>query len=303
MWRFLALILIGMAHHPKLHAQEIKTDYIEDRFFVLLSSQGVQAKLLLDSGGNTGIHPEFAWYWMTPGADVKDGKLKFGIESPFDSLPWDTLQKGYIRLLPPQDEETNLIRKLAQDGIIGHGWLGTGVWKFDYPKKTLTLLSGTEKSRSGIKVPLFFKGEGFYYPRFRIEVDGKPLDMLLDTGATSFFSPVAQKELGLTQAFSASSFIRESIFSEWQRQHPEWKVIPQGDRFGKNDLIRVPKLKIGDLEVGPVWFAKRPNKAYDEFMSKFMDCKCAGAVGGNVLRSFEIVVDYPNKTAFFNKTK
>jgi hypothetical protein len=88
---------------------------------------------------------------------------------------------------------------------------------------------------------------------------------------------------------------------EWQRQHPEWKVIPQGDRFGKNDLIRVPKLKIADLDVGPVWFAKRPNKAYDEFMSKFMDCKCAGAVGGNVLKSFEIVVDYPNKAAFFNK--
>jgi hypothetical protein len=59
MWRFLALILIGMAHHPKLHAQEIKTDYIEDRFFVLLSSGLPRICVVLDDAGNLSKRRQF----------------------------------------------------------------------------------------------------------------------------------------------------------------------------------------------------------------------------------------------------
>ena len=69
--------------------------------------------------------------------------------------------------------------------------------------------------------------------------------------------------------------------------------------MGNNDMIQVPKVMIAGQIVGPVWFAKRPNSAYDDFMSKYMDCKCDGAVGGNIFKSFSMTIDYPKKAAWF----
>ena len=125
--------------------------------------------------------------------------------------------------------------------------------------------------------------------------------LVLDTGGTSFFSEHAMKDLQLKEAFSASSFIRESIFESWKKKHPDWKTIEAGDRMGNQALIQVPKIEIAGYSIGPVWFARRSNKAYDEMMAQYMDCKCAGAIGGNVLKNFSITLDYPAKTAWFEK--
>jgi hypothetical protein len=134
----------------------------------------------------------------------------------------------------------------------------------------------------------------------QISVDGENLDVLFDTGATSVLSVEAQKELKKTSAFVSSSFIRESVFNTWKEKHPTWKIIVAGDRFGNQDLIQVPVVMVAGKKVGPVWFAKRADKVYDEGMSQYMDCKCAGAIGGNVLKDFEIILDYPKKEAWFN---
>ncbi len=289
----LALILTG-----SVFAKEIKTSFENDRIFAKLRFNGVEAIMLLDSGGNTGLFPEYVFYWKTEGSKVEKNYLKFLNKGPFDNFPKDVLTDNSIRLMSGQDEELVMIRKVVKDGLFGHAWFGNRLWQLSYSEKSLKLLNKIDSPR-GQKVPLFFKGIGYFYPRMSISVEDESLDVLFDTGGTSVLSEVAMNELNLKDAIVASSFIRESIFNKWQKKHPDWKVIQAGDRFGNNDLIRVPLVVVAGKKIGPIWFAKRPNSAYDEMMSQYMDCKCAGAIGGNVLKYFDITLDYPNKAAWF----
>ena len=66
-------------------------------------------------------------------------------------------------------------------------------------------------------------------------------------------------------------------------------------------MIEVPKIKIAGYTVGPVWFTRRADKNFHEFMSKFMDKQVEGAIGGNALRHFRITIDYPQAKAVFEK--
>jgi hypothetical protein len=277
---------------------KIPVDFVYDRMFAKPTFKGVEAQMLLDTGGNTGIYSEFAWYWKTEGAGVESGFFKFSKDSPFATFPYDILQKQSIRVLA-NDEEAMLMRKVLRDGIFGHGWFGGRVWRIDYPNRSLLLLKNS-KDAKGKKVELGFKSEALFYPRFQVQVEGVALNMLFDTGATSFFSPEAVKKLGLEGAFSSSSFIRQSVYDKWKAAHPDWHVIEGGDRFGNQPLIRVPVVVIAGKKVGPVWFARRSNDAYDKMMAEYMDCNCDGAIGGNAFRSFKtITIDYPGRAAWF----
>lgn len=86
--------------------------------------------------------------------------------------------------------------------------------------------------------------------------------------------------------------------------NPLWQVVDSGDKFGGGGfLIQVPKLKIGQVEVGPLWFATRKDKIYDQYSKDIMDSHIEGAVGGNILKHFEIIADYPGRKLYFKQVK
>ena len=99
----------------------------------------------------------------------------------------------------------------------------------------------------------------------------------------------------------ATSSIVASTFDDWTRRHPDWRVIPQADEFQNEAMIEVPSVTVAGYEVGPVWFTRRADKNFHEFMSRFIDRTIEGALGGNVLRSFRMTVDYPGAAAYFEK--
>ena len=140
------------------------------------------------------------------------------------------------------------------------------------------------------------------FPRIRAEIDGKAFDLLLDTGATvnlSESAAAALKENG--SRIRATSFIVASTFDDWTRRHPDWRVLPGADEFLKESMIEVPSVKVAGFDVGPVWFTRRPDKNFHEFMSQFMDRTVEGALGGNALRGLRVTVDYPNAVAYFER--
>ena len=97
----------------------------------------------------------------------------------------------------------------------------------------------------------------------------------------------------------ATSFITESVFSKWQRRHPDWRVIERADQTLEMPMIEVPEVTVGGYTVGPVWFVVRPDRNFHEHMSQWMDCRIEGALGGSALQYFRILVDYPNAVASF----
>jgi hypothetical protein len=48
-----------------------------------------------------------------------------------------------------------------------------------------------------------------------------------------------------------------------------------------------------------VWFTIRPDRAFTQFMSQWMDQPVVGALGGSALQYFRVIADYPNARATF----
>jgi hypothetical protein len=197
------------------------------------------------------------------------------------------------------------------DGQLGAGYLPGRVWTFDYPAQRLTLESAgwhpdPASHPTALGFPRNAKGElASGFPRITIRVDGQPLDMLLDTGATAHPTAAGAKASGTPTVggYGVTSYITASMLEHWHRAHPDWRVVDKGDDlFGAQRatrLIEVPRVWVAGWSAGPVWFTERPDRAFHVFMSSMMDKQVEGAVGGNVLGHFAMTIDYPDAKAYF----
>jgi hypothetical protein len=146
------------------------------------------------------------------------------------------------------------------------------------------------------------------FERYRIHrssskwVDGETLDLLLDTGATTSLSDTALAALrDQSPPERAANFITASTFEKWRTRHLDWRVVERAEKTTNEAMIEVPHITIAGYTVGPVWFTRRADKNFHELMSKFMDKKVEGALGGNALRYFRVTLDYPDAIAIFEK--
>lgn len=190
------------------------------------------------------------------------------------------------------------------DCFLGLSWFAGRVWTFDYPCKTLWWraagdLPAHDKAH---EVPLAFK-KGAAFPRILVTIDGEELPLLFDTGAMVTLSPAAQQALGDGPAVRGGSFITTRTFDKWHARHLDWRVLADADQIGGHALrmIEVPAVTVGGFTVGPAWFAERPDKNLDQFMSGFMSAHVEGALGGSALHYVRVTVDYPHAVAVFDK--
>lgn len=197
------------------------------------------------------------------------------------------------------------------DGMLGAAYLVAfrRAWTFDYPGYRLILESaGWQPDAAAHSASLGFPKDanGRYstgFARIGIHVDGRALDVLLDTGATGFPTPAAVEAQGGSAIVRATSFIVSSQLERWHAEHPEWRLIGHADRLAMKGkamrAIEVPHIEIAGWRVGPVWFTERPDSNFHDEMSSGMDKRVEGAVGGNVFRQFQVTLDYPRATAWF----
>jgi hypothetical protein len=193
-----------------------------------------------------------------------------------------------------------------EDGFLGTTWFQDRVWTLDYPAKEFTyhaanppgVPAGAQVLRLGFRTDSLGRRLQ-HYPRIAVEVDGETLQLLFDTGATTILSDSALTALqdGRSPA-RATSFIARAVFDTWRTRHPEWRVIPRAEAFSGMEMIEVPRVALGRLEVGPVWFTVRNDVNYRNFSRSF-DQPIVGALGGNALRAFRITLDYPRARAVF----
>ena len=63
-------------------------------------------------------------------------------------------------------------------------------------------------------------------------------------------------------------------------------------------MLQVPSITLGNVEVGPVWFSRRPDQAWSSEkygMIRTMDKVVKGALGGSALRYTKVTIDYPKR--------
>jgi len=311
--RFLFASLIAMTS-TAIARERIPTTYEAGHFFVHLHTQdGRSLRLVVDSGGAGGS----GLYVLEPKA-VKRLQLpeircsSFDSETPLYALPADRW-KGIPDAPGTPCGATALAARtgLGQgDGNLGAGYLPAFTWTFDYPARALWLESPDWRAPAGMRgLPMFFprnaRGQrAAGLPRIQLDIAGQTLSFLLDTGATA--KPTAE---GLTASgietfngFGVTSYITTSILERWHREHPEWRMVNNGDALMGSRIIELPALDVAGWRIGPVWFTERPDGAFDETsgISQYMDAEVVGAIGANVWQRFTMTLDYPHATVWLS---
>ncbi|UPG93197.1 hypothetical protein [Luteibacter aegosomatissinici] len=299
-------------------ATVLPTVYEAGHFYVTPTlAQGGMLKLILDTGG-----PGLTWgLFPATAARLRLAPATCGGYDFFLQPPAFAQGKG----LPASERSCGKAFKASAktvtdksiDGVVGSFYLFDHAWTFDYPGHQLIVEDASWRPTGGaregqIAFMLDARGDaGSPLPTITIKVDGKPLDMLLDTGATAHPSPAGQKAMGTEVAnggFAAGSYIVTSVMDAWHAAHPDWPVVEGADDLAgtakATRTIRVPAVEIAGWTVGPAWFTERRDAAFsDKGIGQYMAGDIKGAVGGNVYAHFRMTIDYPHKKAWFTCIK
>ena len=301
-------------------AQVLPTEFEAGHFHAVPeTTDGQKLKLLVDTGGGG----TDGMYWITEAAakrlhletrscTIRNRQVTVAavpIYKPGLGLP--------LPLSGPCGEavlvfgESDGAGQLRGDGQLGAAYLQGRIWTFDYPAQQLSLEAATWRPGPDTHATgLGFKRAGYgkpagAFPRIIIGVDGKPLGMLLDTGATAHPTVAGKAASGLAtvDGEGVASYITTSMLDHWHKTHPDWRVVENSDDLFAPQfmarMIEVPEVQIAGWSIGPVWFTERPDSAFHNFMGRMMDKAPEGALGGNVLGHFVMTIDYPEATAYF----
>lgn len=161
---------------------------------------------------------------------------------------------------------------------------------FDYPGKQFTLATpGSLKPRGARLESPVHPRSGF--PRIEAQIGGQTYGFLLDTGAS--FTMISQE-----------------VLDEWSGKHPDWQRtvgavgaanMGIGAMEASATMMRIPNVKLAEFQLQSIIAVSRTPGTFEKSMSQMMTRPIVGAIGGNVLTSFRIEIDYANGLTYLEK--
>lgn len=303
------ICLFALVMSTTVFAKELPSQFEDNLiFFTPKLKDGTELRVFTDTGGGLNIiskdlSDKYGW----PIYEVKDGDSslyltdmpEFTKDSTIPMAGLNNFLEGRLAVM----EMKKLRQNIDYDVLLGGRWHAEKIIDFDYPSKRVSHLDALPDITKFNKISLGFQknDKGSYttaFPSIDIEVEGQAIPMLFDTGASAWPSEQVKELLRPKHKRIASSFIASNIFDKWVEDHSDWLVIENGCMYSKESMIRVPEIKIGDKIVGPVWFTRRPDRNFHDFMSKMMDRRVEGALGGSALQYVRVIVDYPSEVAY-----
>ncbi|GIL38815.1 hypothetical protein [Roseiterribacter gracilis] len=306
-WLILETAQLGVAVAGEIVPSRFEADTV---YVTLPVARGGSVELYTDTGGGGFVLSERAASRLglqvgTPSDAALSAEL--GAEARVARFPQVA---GKLPKLPAQ---AIVVPRAAQipawpeqgDGVVGASWFAGGVWTWDYPGRHLVHERSNWKPPADARtVPVAFKidrdgSRPTNFARLQVVIDGRELSLLLDTGAETFLTDDAVQRIGGGPQLRATSMIAASVFDQWRNAHPDWQFIDNAQVATGASMIKVPSVEIAGFHTGPVWFTRRPDKNFHEFMSSMMDARVEGALGGNAFRTFVMTVDYPRARVSF----
>lgn len=241
-------------------------------FLTLTPPDGSRAIAWLDTDGSGFVTRAFA---ARNGLAVTNGRAalpKFA--EPLPPVGGD----GMLPVIDPDPSDKILA---GVDIQLGSSWFARRVWTIDYRnEEVMWHPDGHSITADAINpVNLHFPSPG--YPSLPVVVDGKLVEMMLDTAASV---------VGSTGNVYATSFITQAQFATWHSAHPEWAVKHISPGI---DQIEVPGLHILTIGLGDVSFSTRPGD--DVFSGEHI----AGKLGSNAWAFHVLMIDYIRGMAAF----
>lgn len=295
-------------------SQILPTIYEAGHFFATPeTADGQKLHLLVDTGGGgtAGL------YWISTDAARRLGLATHacalqGFDMTAASLPVYKTGHALPAPLPGPCGPVLMVQdtQATSDGQLGGTYLMGRTWTFDYPRQQLRLEPAAWRPDASMHAAALgflrnAQGEAATaFARITIQVDGQPIDMLLDTGAIAHPTAAGKQASHITtvNGFGVTSYIATSMLERWHKAHPAWRIVQNGDDLHpktKSRLIEVPELDMAGWRTGPIWFTEQSDAAYHVYMAQWMDKPVEGALGGNVFAHFVMTIDYPHAAAYF----
>jgi len=178
---------------------------------------------------------------------------------------------------------------------------------FDYAKRTLTVAKSNTLEGKGDAIPCRIN-EKTGLVSITAEIGGRSYAIALDTG-------------------SAFSWVDDTVAEQWTTAHPDWKrgigAVGEANMQTGSDgaesraeILRLPEIKLGSLKlkqigmlgiapqappVPPIPGENRVEGNFFDWYSKKAPEPVIGWLGGNVLKGFRVMIDFPRHTAYLER--
>lgn len=160
---------------------------------------------------------------------------------------------------------------------------------FDYPGKRFTIAqAGILKARGKRIACDIDPATGMAL--MNVTIDGKLNNVTLDMG-------------------SPFTLFSEEVVQKLATEHPEWPrvqgAVGAANMFGapyeaKSIMVRLPEMEANSLKVKNAAVVSMP-KDFFHWYSKKTARPATGAIGGNVLKAFRVMIDYPNSAIYLER--
>ena len=196
-------------------------------------------------------------------------------------------------------EPSSIGSGLKVEGVLPAGILQRYQVVIDYQARTLTLAKPRTLTPKGIAVPFRIKQETGLIAVNAV-IDDIPSWITIDTG-------------------SAYTWFRQSAAKRWRAMHPDWEhgvgavgasnMMMSGDTTETaGALLRIPDVFLGRLHLKNVGVlaagsGRSPIAGLDFFdwYAEKNAVPVIGWIGGNVLKQFQITIDYPTRMMYWMK--
>jgi len=178
---------------------------------------------------------------------------------------------------------------------------------FDYAKQTLTIAKPKSLEGKGVPIPCRVN-EKTGLVSISAEIGGQSYAIAVDTG-------------------SAYSWVNDTIAQQWTTAHPDWKrgigavgeanmQTGSDNAEARAEILRLPEItlssltlrQIGMLGITPQAPPIPPIPGEDKVMGNFFDWyskkapePVIGWLGGNVLKGFRLMIDFPAHTTYWEQ--
>lgn len=282
---------------------DVPAKFVADRVYVRLRTSNGVLTLYTDTGGGSLIISRAAADRLhLPLKAVGDSEAKAELGDQASATIAPRLSAG----LPRLPSRAFIVPRTAQipgwpeqaDGFVGAKWFENGIWTWDYAAAHLLYRTSLAQSCPG-GIPISFKTNAGHRPndfaRIEVNIDGRELPMLLDTGAETLLTKAAASEIDDGgPVFRAATMLEASQFDALHSEHPDWKYIAGAQVTTNAPMLLVPSIKIGQIDSGPVWVTRRSDAAYRDFMSSMTDRPVVGSIGGNAFHGLIVTIDFKN---------
>jgi hypothetical protein len=178
---------------------------------------------------------------------------------------------------------------------------------FDYARQTLTIAK-----------PKTLEGKG----------DGIPCRVNEKTGLVSITAEIGGQSYAIAvDTGSAYSWVNDTVAQQWTTAHPDWKrgigAVGEANMQAGSDnaearaeILRLPEIRLGSLklrQIGMLGIAPRvppvppvPGESkvtgnFFDWYSKKAPEPVIGWLGGNVLKGFRVMIDFPGHTTYWEQ--